>query len=514
MKNLKEKIQFIYIPFILITICFIPLYTFSHWLLFIKGSLSLKEDILNFWLPLGLMWIPLLIWLQPGTKLLKFKKDSGFFGYLIFAAIAIAIPTIISQNYLITATGKLTHLYSISEIEKSEYTKYYTLNNFFIDKVDIAVRKTATVTGKNNTDYNMQIYIVMPVYDNFSDTAKGECSYWLGKKYSKTIGDHRSQEEKAASFKDFYEESIKQFDSTDFTRFSYLEVLGNTKDHDEFNYAVNKSHLIKYKDPVVFQAEFGPFKDRNGNKLVWIFGSFGIGSMVFFLLLLIPGIKETAVEDAVKKKGINLADLKATFSFFLPRKDFYITPIIMDINILVFLVMVCSGLGLVSFKAIDLLHWGANYKPYTTNGEWWRLLTSIFLHGGIMHLLTNMYGLLFVGILLEPKLGKNKYAIIYLVTGIIASLASIIWHEKTISVGASGAIFGLYGFFLAALLLKIYPREVGKPFLISTLIFVGFNLIMGMSGGIDNAAHIGGLSSGFLLGMLIADGLKPKDTDC
>ena len=131
-----------------------------------------------------------------------------------------------------------------------------------------------------------------------------------------------------------------------------------------------------------------------------------------------------------------------------------------------------------------------------------------------MHLLSNMYGLLFVGILLEPKLGKNKFAIIYLVTGIIASLASIIWHEKTISVGASGAIFGLYGFFLAALLLNVYPRKIGKPFLISTLIFVGFNLVMGMSGGIDNAAHIGGLSSGFLIGMLIADGLKNRATDC
>ena len=514
MKNLNKKIQFIYLPFIVITICYIPLYTFLHWLLFIKGSLSLKEDITNLWLPLVLMWIPLLIWLQPGTKLLKFKKDSGFFGYLIFAAIAISIPTFIAQSYLISATGKLTHLDSISDIEKSEHTKYYTLNRFFIDKEDIAVRKTATVTGKNRTDYNMQIYIVMPLIDHFPDTVMWECSYWLGEKYSKTIGNHRSPEEKAASFKEFYEVSMKKFDSTDFTRFSYLEVLGNTRDHDEFNYAVNKSHLIKYKDPVVFQADFGPFEDRNGNKLAWIFGSFGIGSLVFFLLLLITGIKETAVEDTGKKNVINLPDLKATFSFFLPRKDFYLTPIIMDINILVFLLMVCSGLGLVSFKATDLLHWGANYKPYTTNGEWWRLLTSIFLHGGIMHLLSNMYGLLFVGILLEPKLGKNKFAIIYLVTGIIASLASIIWHEKTISVGASGAIFGLYGFFLAALLLNVYPRKIGKPFLISTLIFVGFNLVMGMSGGIDNAAHIGGLSSGFLIGMLIADGLKNRATDC
>src|SRR5206468_1493030 len=104
--------------------------------------------------------------------------------------------------------------------------------------------------------------------------------------------------------------------------------------------------------------------------------------------------------------------------------------------------------------------------------------------------------------------GRIKYAIIYLVTGILASAASLWWHDATVSIGASGAIFGLYGVFLALLLTKIYPKEFSKPFLASTLIFVGYNLVMGLTGGIDNAAHIGGLVSGFIIGLILYPQLK------
>ncbi|MBK8141395.1 MAG: rhomboid family intramembrane serine protease [Chitinophagaceae bacterium] len=198
------------------------------------------------------------------------------------------------------------------------------------------------------------------------------------------------------------------------------------------------------------------------------------------------------------------------FDLLIPKEGFFITPIIMNLNILIYLIMVIAGLGVVSFKGIDLLHWGANYRPYTTNGQWWRLLTSIFLHGGLMHIIANMVGLLFVGIFLEPLLGRKKYLTVYLLTGILASVTSLWWHTAKVSIGASGAIFGLYGLFLAFMLLKVFPKEFSKAFLASTLIFVGYNLLMGLAGGIDNAAHIGGVISGFIIGLILTPSLKAK----
>ena len=90
----------------------------------------------------------------------------------------------------------------------------------------------------------------------------------------------------------------------------------------------------------------------------------------------------------------------------------------------------------------------------------------------------------------------------------ILCIASIWWYDATVSVGASGAIFGLYGVFLAFLLTKIFPPDFAKSFLICTAVFVGFNLIMGLTGGIDNAAHIGGLLSGFVFGLILSPILK------
>jgi membrane associated rhomboid family serine protease len=227
-------------------------------------------------------------------------------------------------------------------------------------------------------------------------------------------------------------------------------------------------------------------------------------------MILIPAFEKNELKKFETGEPAKDTDMKFFLAIFVPRKDFFITPVLIDVNSFVFMVMVFAGLGFVSFQADDLINWGANFKPLTTDDEWWRLITSTFLHGGIMHLVANMVGLIFVGIFLEPRIGSKKFAVIYLVTGILASITSIIWHEATVSVGASGAIFGLYGLFLALMLTKAYPKEFNKVFLISTVVFIGFNLVIGITGGIDNAAHLGGLVSGFVIGLLLSRQLKDE----
>lgn len=196
------------------------------------------------------------------------------------------------------------------------------------------------------------------------------------------------------------------------------------------------------------------------------------------------------------------------FSFFVPQKDFFITPIIIDINILVFAAMVISGVNFMLPSGESLIAWGANFKPNTLNGEPWRLMTACFLHIGIIHLLMNMYALFSVGIMLEPLLGKTRFIVAYLLTGLTSSIASLWWHDLTISAGASGAIFGLYGVFFALLTTNLIKEEVRKPLLSSIGFFIIFNLGFGAQAGIDNAAHIGGLVGGFLIGYAFVPSLK------
>lgn len=203
--------------------------------------------------------------------------------------------------------------------------------------------------------------------------------------------------------------------------------------------------------------------------------------------------------------------LKNLLSFFVPAPGFFMTPILINLNILVFIAMVATGVHLLEPDGESLVRWGANFKPVTLEGQWWRLLTNCFLHIGILHLLLNMYALVYIGGLLEPYLGKARFLAAYLLTGIAASVTSLWWHDLTISAGASGAIFGMYGVFLAMLTSDLIEKEARKSLLTSISIFVGYNLLYGLKGGIDNAAHMGGLVSGFIIGYAFLQGLRDRE---
>ena len=195
------------------------------------------------------------------------------------------------------------------------------------------------------------------------------------------------------------------------------------------------------------------------------------------------------------------------------RPGYVVTPITIYINAAIYVLFVLLTQQIMWFPADVLAAYGANFGPWTAAGEWWRLLSSVFLHGGLLHLVFNCIILANIGTFLEPLLGRWVYALLYMVTGIMASTTSLIFNFGAVSVGASGAIFGLYGFFMALLLSNIFKPEFRNQFLKGTLVFVGINLALGFTVPmIDNAAHIGGLASGFVLGLIGLPFIKQRMT--
>ena len=192
-----------------------------------------------------------------------------------------------------------------------------------------------------------------------------------------------------------------------------------------------------------------------------------------------------------------------------------VTNVVIALNVAVFVLMGLQGAGWVESASMKpYVLYGANNGAATTDGEWWRLVTCMFMHYGILHLALNMWALFQVGHLLENLLGRTLYTLAYIGSGVIASLASIIWHgDKIWSAGASGAVFGAYGALLGYMLREKHgvPRAVFQPIMRSTLTFAGYNIVFGLAHpGIDNAAHVGGLVSGFVLGWLVALPLDPQ----
>jgi rhomboid protease GluP len=225
-----------------------------------------------------------------------------------------------------------------------------------------------------------------------------------------------------------------------------------------------------------------------------------------------PNFISKEEEDILSQPSSSTKEkLNSIYAMFKPTQGYFITPIIINLNIAIFILMVVSGADFFLPDNASLLKWGANFRPLTLDGEWWRLITNCFLHIGVFNFLMNMYALLYIGLLLEPHLGKARFLSAYLLTGLAASIASLWWHDMTISAGASGAIFGMYGVFLAMLTTNLIEKSARKELLTSIVIFVGYNLLNGFKGGIDNAAHIGGLVSGLGIGYAFIPGLKKHE---
>ncbi len=179
-----------------------------------------------------------------------------------------------------------------------------------------------------------------------------------------------------------------------------------------------------------------------------------------------------------------------------------VTTALLAANLFVFLLMSWQGVAFqwVTASATEILPWGANFNPLTLRNEWWRLFTSMFVHGGYLHILVNMYVLLALGSDLEKYVGSYSFGVVYFLCGIGAGLASLWWNLFTVSVGASGAIFGIYGFNLVVTIIEESRANRAIWLHIGNFgFFIGVNLLLGSYLNVDHAGHFGGLFTGILL---------------
>ena len=198
----------------------------------------------------------------------------------------------------------------------------------------------------------------------------------------------------------------------------------------------------------------------------------------------------------------------------LPQKNYAVTPILILMNSTYYLIYTTLIVLLMRYLLNPLLPYpgignigyyvGANSRELVLNGQYWRLITHQFVHISVFHLFFNMYALAYIGLMIEHKLGAKKYVITYIISGICGGLLSLVYHDFGYMAGASGAIMGLFGAFMALLLSKAFEKNATKALLISTLSVVVMMLVSGaLQKRVDNAAHIGGLISGFIIGYLI-----------
>lgn len=267
--------------------------------------------------------------------------------------------------------------------------------------------------------------------------------------------------------KNFYTNKIDNFDE------KYISIL--IKDEDDFinNEYINKAYK-NLRDKFVYKEE--------GFELI---------------SKLTKEIEEKNIKEGQEREK------------YMKNNKPIITYILIFINIVMFVLMYMLGNG--SENTNTLIDFGANYILLTKAGEYYRLITSGFLHIGVIHLLLNMYSLYIVGTQVEYFYGKVKYIIIYLFSLIMGSLFTVALSSvNTVSAGASGAIFGLLG---SILYFGVkYRGYIGNSLVNQIVPVVVLNLIIGFTTpGIGNAAHIGGLVGGYLISMAVGIGIDKKE---
>ena len=496
-------------PFILTLIVTLGSYAAFRWGFDIKlGLLPLKRDILEIWIPVVLAGLAVWAVMRRRFRALNLVASNGdhFAFFCVMTWISIFIPLVLSQTYISKVAYDLLHLESAREVSEYPLEKYFSLTSFAVSPSAGASYVTSRVTGRNSQHLTFYLYISCP----FEETN----SVWYGVVYKKRIGNLSSDEYKQSQYREFVDESFESFKDYSFQDAKYFVQLKPSDARDGYLRAIERIEAAGFNpiqdvdEQIILVPVFESFEERLGNTFYWIFGSIGIGAAVFFIMVLIPPVDEKGLAAVKNSRLLDGQGTRAALEFLDPRGPTGGTAILMLLNILVFVIMIIGGTSIASPTPQDLLEWGGNRRSEILDGEYWRLLTAVFLHGGLMHLAMNIIGLFLAGMLLDKVLGRVKIVVSFVVCGLIGSLTSCFWHENVVSVGASGAIYGLYGIIAVFRLFKIYPRESNYIVWFVLGAGAGMGLLFGMLGGIDNAAHIGGLIAGAFLGLvfLLLDG--------
>jgi membrane associated rhomboid family serine protease len=478
------------------------LYSAFDWLAVQSGLVPLDKDLTVAWIPIVLAVAATLLIVQPRISTLALSRWKALPGlYLIVAVAAVAAPAILAQFYVRSASGTLVHVGSAGAIADAPAAKYYKADLVCLDRERAIAQPVVEADGRDDEDLDVTLYVAVPLCEGGS--------VWIGYVYTDVIDNRMSDAKKDAAYDGFLKSSNASFDAEDTSRYTYLERLGPSGDKRGFERMLAKHGVTG--DATVVLPRTAPFEARTGNFALWTLAALLIGTLAWTLMVLVAPVD--FVRLAQVGPGSSIGHVEATHpgrgnpvlgALFIPSMDSFGVQLLIDANILVYLAMVLSGAGVMSFDTQTLVEWGGNYGPLDHGWGLLRLFSCQFVHGGFGHIANNMYGLLFAGLVLSPVAKNTRLIFAYLATGLGGSLASVAMHPDIVSVGASGAIFGLFGVALALGILGDSRLTLMRRLIfVNVAVYMGINLVLGWTTpGIDNSAHVGGALTGVALGWL------------
>ncbi len=511
--NTKNQIVHIFLPALVKILTLIVLYTLINILVFHQwGLLDLSDDVTNIFIPMLTIPIFIFIFLKQPFLVFRYKEgdnDRGFPSKFLIIVL-FGISTCLLQFILSEKVAKVSNLTSIDDIHSRPATKYYTFEEYYIDKELLAVTPKFSHTGRFNSRFQMKLYVTTPIFQTMGQSDR-ESNVFLGLIYHDDISSNLDDEEKEAHFQRFINDSYKEFLNNNLYATTYFERLKNFSDRNIYLEQYQFLDDIDQQNAIVLIPHKDSYDNSVSDLSFWwmIVSAFSVAAL--FIFLVRPEMDTDRWRSYYKGEKLYDSHSFSLPNFLLPATDYIITPILVTTLLTLYTLMVVTSFSFISFESELLINWGANFGPKLELGEWWRLISSVFLHAGAMHLVFNVYALYLIGMILELTLKPIVFLLLFLITGCLASLTSYWWNEGALSVGASGAVFGMFGVYLSFLTTgKLSSEQKGFLSVIGALIAI--NLLMGVmvTSGIDNGAHIGGLISGCFFGLLVSPFIPNK----
>lgn len=306
--------------FIKIALGSIISFALIRWINVEFNIVDVKEMIWELLIPLTFPWIPIKLWLRQRLRILNFKKEKERrrLGFQVIAWICIVICMAISQAYLTTATGKLAVLKNIDEIAFKEKVRYYKIKTFAIDTTYGGNYTDFYTSGKHKEILHFNSYFVAPITNPHALSVAIEKKYWYGIAYQHQISNRLGSKVKEEEFKTFYNSCLAKLKVYNFYDLDHFERVPTSDEKDNYFEAI-KTRTYKAPDSryIVLTPVKGTYESRNGNKLIWLFGSFSIGLSVFSLALSLPGYSKLQHEKfLLRSKNTWLENFKSDLKFW------------------------------------------------------------------------------------------------------------------------------------------------------------------------------------------------------
>jgi rhomboid protease GluP len=525
MKPEYDKFRLIILPFIDRSLILVAGYAAVRLILdvHLDAAKSVTHEMWHIWMPVILAVLFSYFVIGNRFRLLskEAKTERRREALWLVAIIALGFSMAGSQEFITSQSRTLSNVTLLADIGHPRANDCFTVSSPYTADVGKAgfFQESRRIPKRYGMDEReLIIYAAVPlreasellpfemipagVPDRYIVGQSKRHTYWLVKVYTARV-QHPTGTNMNREHKKLWERMSNDLSSNRFRRLDHLSVAPHSESSRAMLAAIENSSALAADDTVILVPEYSPFKKSLTG--LWVSIGFYLAGLITISLIVLslPAISKSSIKEFYARAAIPFTErLKfGRLALAIKKGAGVATWTLIGLNCAVFVAMLFAGISPISPSALELFEFGGATGETILGGERWRIATAMFLHDGVFHLVYNMLALFFVGMAVEPVVKPLKYLVIYLASGVGGALLSLLFVDpQVVHIGASGAIFGVMG-----VMMSLWARNRNKYSGYPTLFFMfgGISLLMGFLPGINNWAHIGGLATGFVLGMLL-----------